>query len=227
MRKATFNLFRLMGSIAIFAMFSIVANAQFKAAVQGTVADSSGGLVSGATVTLTSNETQRSQTATTSDEGFYRFSALAPGLYTLTVEQTNFKKQVIQKLDVAAENVQGVDIVLTAGGIAETVIVTDSSAATLDTENANVQKSITTEEIRKLPQTGRDPYELAKLAPGILAPGARGGNGNSVGFPNTTGPGGSNTSIVQSENQVPISASGQRLSQDKRTKHNTKASFMY
>jgi len=42
---------------------------------------------------------------------------------------------------------------------------------------------------------------LAKLAPGVFAPGARGGNGNSVGLPNTTGPGGSNSSIVQSENQ--------------------------
>jgi len=151
---------------------------------------------------------------TTSSEGFYRFSSLAPGLYTLTVEQSNFKKQVIEKLAVAAENVQGVDILLTAGGINETVTVSDDSAASLETENGTVQRSITTEEIRKLPQTGRDPYELAKLAPGILAPGARGGNGNSVGFPNTTGPGGSNSSIVQSENQVPISASGQRLSQN-------------
>jgi hypothetical protein len=191
-----------------------VAHAQFRAAIQGTVADQTGGVVSGATVTLTNNETGRSQTVTTSDDGFYRFSALAPGLYNLTVEQANFKKQVIENLSVAAENVQGVDVVLTTGGISETVTVTDETSAALETENANVQKSITTEEIRKLPQVGRDPYELAKLAPGILAPGARGGNGNSVGFPNTTGPGGSNSSIVQSENQVPISASGQRLSQN-------------
>lgn len=190
------------------------ANAQFRAGVQGTVTDSSGGLVAGATVTLTSNETQRTQTTTTSDEGFYRFSALAPGLYTLTVEQANFKKQVIESLSVAAENIQGVDVILTTGGVNETVTITDDNAAALETENGSVQRSISTEEVRNLPQTGRDPYELAKLAPGILAPGARGGNGNSVGFPNTTGPGGSNSSIVQSENQVPISASGQRLSQN-------------
>ena len=208
---------RFLGVIfaVIFAVtFSSVAHAQFRAAIQGTVADESGAVVAGATATLTNKETGRSQTVTTSDDGFYRFSALAPGLYTLTVEQTNFKKQVIENLDVAAENVQGVDVVLTTGGISETVTVTSENTAALETENANVQKSITTEEIRKLPQVGRDPYELAKLAPGILAPGARGGNGNSVGFPNTTGPGGSNSSIVQSENQVPISASGQRLSQN-------------
>ena len=213
MRKATFNLIRLMGCIALLAMFSIIANAQFRAAVQGAVTDNTGAIVAGATVTLTNNETNRSQQVTTSDSGFYRFSGLAPGKYNLTVEQANFKKQVVENLNVDAENVQGFDVVLEVGGISETVTVTDD-AATLQTENANVQKSITTEEIRRLPQSGRDPYELAKLAPGILAPGARGGNGNSVGFPNTTGPGGSNSSIVQSENQVPISASGQRLSQN-------------
>jgi hypothetical protein len=213
MQKAFTKFFGGLMCGAMILALSVVALAQFRAGIQGTVTDSSGGVISGATVTLTSNETKRSQTVTTSDEGFYRFSSLAPGLYTLTVEQTNFKKQVIENLSVAAENTQGVDIVLTAGGITETVTITDVTTG-LETENANVQKSITTEEIRKLPQVGRDPYELARLAPGILAPGARGGGGNSVGLPNTTGPGGSNSSIVQSENQVPISASGQRLSQN-------------
>ena len=204
----------LVSAIIFVVIFSSVAHAQFRAAIQGTVADESGAVVAGATVTLINNETARSQTATTSGEGFYRFSGLAPGLYKLTVEQTSFKKQVIENLEVSAENVQGVDVLLTTGGISETVTVTGENSAALETENANVQKSITTEEIRKLPQTGRDPYELARLAPGILSPGARGGNGNSVGLPNTTGPGGSDSSIVQSENQVPISASGQRLSQN-------------
>ena len=207
---------KFLGGIVAFALvliFSLTALAQFRAAVQGVVTDSTGAIVAGATVTLVNNETGRTQTATTSGEGFYRFSSLAPGKYNLTVEQTGFKKQVVENLDVAAENVQGADVVLDAGGISETVTVTAEPTA-LETENGSVQKSITTEEIRRLPQQGRDPYELARLAPGVLAPGARGGNGNSVGLPNTTGPGGSNSSIVQSENQVPISASGQRLSQN-------------
>ncbi len=203
----------ILTGIIVF-LFNFAAYGQFRAAIQGTVADENGAVIAGATVTLTFNETGRSQTITTSEDGFYRFSSLAPGRYTLTVEQANFKKQLIENLDVAAENVQGVDVVLTTGGIAETVTVTGETTAALETENANVQKSISTQEVRNLPQVGRDPYELARLAPGILSPGARGGNGNSVGLPNTTGPGGSNSSIVQSENQVPISASGQRLSQN-------------
>ncbi|MBV8205195.1 MAG: TonB-dependent receptor, partial [Acidobacteria bacterium] len=42
--------------------------------------------------------------------------------------------------------------------------------------------------------------------------GARGANGSSMNLANTTGPGGSNLSIYQVENQVNISANGQRIS---------------
>ena len=199
----------LMVCVAILA-FSIVANAQFRAAVQGTVSDSGGGVIAGAIVTLINNETGRTQTATTGDNGFYRFSGLAPGSYSVTVEQANFNKRVIENIDVAAEVVQGTDVILEAGGVSETVTVTDEAPA-LETENANVQKAIGTAEIRNLPQAGRNPYELLRLTPGVFGDSARSGSGQAVNLPNSPGPGGSNSSIFQSENQVPISASGQRV----------------
>ena len=124
---------------------AISAHAQFRAAVQGSVTDPNGAVVSGANVTLTSNETGRSQQTTTSGNGFYRFSGLAPGLYTLTVEQQNFQQQKLENINVAAENTQGLDVVLTAGGINETVTVSSDATPALETENPNVQKSITTE----------------------------------------------------------------------------------
>ncbi len=190
---------------------SLTANAQFRAAVQGVVTDSTGAIVMGATVNLTNNETGRTQTQTTGDNGFYRFSSLAPGSYSLTVEQANFKKQTIENLAVAGENVQGVDVMLEAGGISEVVTVNDEAPA-LETENATVQRAIGTEEVRNLPQSGRNPYELLRLTPGVFGDSARGGNGQVVNLPNQTGPGGSIVSVFQSENQVPVSASGQRVS---------------
>jgi hypothetical protein len=204
---------KLIAGLMLTVFMAIAGSAQFRAGVQGTVTDAGGGTVAGATVTLTSKETNQSQTTTTSDDGFYRFTGLAPGLYTLTVEQQGFKKSAIDDVKVDAESVKGLDVTLAAGVISETVTV-EAENTGIETENANVQKSISTIEVRNLPQVGRDPYELARLAPGVLAPGARSGSGNSVGLPNTTGPGGSNSSIFQSENQVPISASGQRLSQN-------------
>jgi hypothetical protein len=102
--------------------------------------------------------------------------------------------------------------VLSAGGISETVTVSAENTD-LQTEDPNVRRTISNTEILRLPQQGRDPYELARLTPGVFGAGARGSNGGSVGLPNTTGPGGSSVSIFQTENQVPISANGQRLRQ--------------
>ncbi len=190
----------------------VTANAQFKASIQGTVSDATGGLVPDATVTVTNKETNSKQTTTSSGEGFYRISGLPPGTYLLVVEKNGFKKQIFENVGISAETTQGLNIVLETGQVAETVTISETTAQSLGTENGEVSRAMSTREIRELPQVGRDPYELARLTPGVLGDGSRGSNGNAVNLPNTTGPGGSNNSIFQTENQVQISANGQRLS---------------
>jgi hypothetical protein len=188
--------------------------AQFKAGVQGTVKDSSGGLVPEAKVILTNTETGKTQETTTTDEGFYRISGLPPGKYTLTTEKPGYKKSVLESVTIGAENVQGVDILLETGDVSATVTVSDESSSQLETENANVRGAITTEEIQRLPQVGRDPYSLIRIAPGVFGDTARGGPGNKATFiPGTEElGGGSNTGVFQTENQVQVSANGQRVS---------------
>lgn len=214
MPRTSFSLARLIvcGCFIMFAM--ITAQAQFRAAIQGTISDSAGALVPGAKVTLKDLETGKTQEATSSDEGFYRIVGLAPGKYELTVEKQGYQKSLAQNVTVGAEVVQGVDVILEIGEVTAVVTVTQEATAELQTENANVAKDITPQEIKRLPQVGRDPYELARLTPGIFGDASRGGNGNSAGLPNAgsnTGPGGSNNSIFQAENQVQISANGQRV----------------
>lgn len=207
-------------SIRLFVCASMVAalaatgNAQFTASIGGTVKDAAGASVSGVNVTITNAETGKSQQTVTGDEGFFRVSGLPPGTYTVTADASGFKKKVIENLVVHAEETQGVTITLEAGQVSESVTVsaTASDTAQIHTENANVDRAITTREILRIPQAGRDPYELIRMTPGVFGDGARGGAGQAVNLPNTTGPGGSNTSIFQVENQVPISANGQRVS---------------
>ncbi|MDT7687382.1 MAG: hypothetical protein QOE46_141 [Acidobacteriota bacterium] len=212
MRKKLMALLRATLCVLVLLSLAASARAQFRAGLQGTVTDQSGAVVPGATLTLKNNETGRTQTVTSGDEGFYRITELPPGLYTLVIEKAGFKKTTFESLTVNAEQVQGVDVVLTAGEVAETVTVTSDSQTSLDTENPNVNKAITTQEVRRLPQFGRDPYELLRLTPGVFGDAGRGGSGGSVGLPNSTGPGGSNTSIFQVENQPQITANGQRVS---------------
>lgn len=197
----------------VFLLLTVSAFGQFRAGVQGTITDSVGAVVPGARVVLTSKETGQTLETTASDEGFYRFSALAPGQYSVTVESSAFKKSVIENVKVDAESILGVNVTLEAGGVSETVtVVADPSVATLETEDGNLRKTIGTEEVLRLPQPGRDPYELARLAPGVFGAGARSSNGNATFLPNTAGPGGSNLGIFATENVQPISANGQRVS---------------
>ena len=194
--------------------FGVTAEAQFKASIQGTVRDGSGAVVSGATVIAVSVETAKTQHAVTGEEGFYRIDGLAPGTYNVVVESSGFKKKTVENIALHAEGAQAVNITLDAGQVSESVTVTATTdeAAQIHTENGNVGRAITTREILRIPQNGRDPYELVRITPGVFGNGARSGTGQAVNLPNTTGPGGSNSSIFQVENQVPVSANGQRVS---------------
>jgi len=207
------SLTHIAASALLLLLTSLTASAQFKATIQGTVTDNSGAVVAGATVAVTNLETNKVTTTTTTDDGFYRVGGLPPGRYTVMAELAGFKKAVVEDVVVQAEEPRGVDLKLEAGQVTESVTVTaGNEVAPLQTENADVTRAITRQEILRIPQVGRDPFELIRLAPGVFGSGARSGSGGSVGLPNTTGPGGSNVSVFQTENQVPVTANGQRLS---------------
>lgn len=202
---------------ALLSLCAVSAYAQFKASVQGTVMDSRGGVVAGAKVTVTDQATGVSHDAVTNDQGYYRVNELPPGSYTVTVEATGFKQSISKDLIVQAEQPRGFDITLAVGAVSEQITVSATNVG-LQTEDASIATTISRQEIERLPEFGRDPYELIRLAPGVFGDGARTGDGRSAGFPNgpgsvggTGGPGGSTASIFQSENQQPISANGQRI----------------
>src|SRR4051794_28853475 len=99
-----------MSTVRTLALFFIgtAAFAQFRASLQGTVTDPTGAVIPNATVILTNKETNRKQTTTTSADGFYRFSGLAPGSYSIAAEAPGFKRQSLEDVAVAAEQTQGV-----------------------------------------------------------------------------------------------------------------------
>src|SRR3984893_11753795 len=183
--------------------------AQFKASLQGTVMDAGQAAIAGAKVTVTNEASGATRETETSDQGFYRVSELPPGKYTVKVNATGFKESVSNSIEVQAEEPRGFDVSLQIGTASETVTVSASGEA-LHTENANTGTTISTEEIDRLPQLGRDPYELLRLTPGVFGDSSRGGNGGANNLPNSTGPGGSNASIFQIENSVQVVANGQR-----------------
>src|SRR5712692_8483411 len=202
--------FRWILMLACVTLFTSAAHAQFKASIQGTILDPNGGAVASAKVTVANEATGVTRDTVTSAEGFYRVSELPPGTYTVTVEASGFKQATSKGIVVEAEQPRGLDVTLQVGNVQESVIVT-ASAGGLETENANVNTTIGTQEVLTLPQFGRDPYELLRMAPGVFGDNARQGNGNSFALPQQVGPGQSNSSIFQTENQVQVVSNGQRV----------------
>ena len=197
--------------LACASIFAVCASAQFKASIQGTVLDAKGGVVGGAKVTVTNQGTGAIQDTVASSEGYYRVSELPPGNYSVAVEAPGFRKFTAQNVIVEAEQPRGLDVALDVGAVSEQVTVT-ASQQVLQTEDGSISSTISADQIEHLPQVGRDPYELLKLAPGVFGDGSRTAGGLAANLPNSGGPGGSNSSIFLLENQVQVTANGQRNS---------------
>ncbi len=187
------------------------AHAQFNAGIQGTVTDSTGAVVKGAKIIVTSQETGASQEMTSNDEGFYSVSHLAPGLYTINASFTGFKGKVITDVQIKAEEMSGLNLALDAGAVTEQITVNGDTLPTLQTEDASISGTISQQQVQELPQFRGDPFELLRLTPGVFGLGARTSNGNAANLPNYAGTGGSIFGIFQTENSVQVSAGGQRV----------------
>ncbi|HEX4168176.1 MAG TPA: TonB-dependent receptor [Bryobacteraceae bacterium] len=211
LRRAALSAF----SVFFFFILSLQSlEAQYRGSFQGTITDASGAVVPGAKVTLTNVDTNISRETTTGDAGTYAFPSLAPGRYSFKVEKTGFATQVVNNVVLTSEQAQGQDIqVQVAKQTAQTVTVNASEEPALDTENANVAATFSSQTVQALPTFGRDTFQVAALAPGTFGDNARGAGGSSSqNLPGSQGPGGSSGtgSIFQTENQVQIVANGTR-----------------
>lgn len=190
---------------------AIPASAQFSASLSGTVLDTTQAIIPSAKVTLTNNATHATQTVTSGTAGTYQFNELPPGIYTVTSTAKGFQQNTVSNVAVAAETPRSLDLTMEIGAETQTVNVNADAVPLLQSSDASIGTTIDGAEIERLPIFGSDPYELLRTAPGISGDGARSGSGGAVFLPNGAGPGGSNSGIFQTENQVQISADGQRV----------------
>jgi hypothetical protein len=138
-------------------------------AVLGTVSDSSGGRVSGATVTLTNEGTNASVSATTGDDGGYKFTPVKIGTYKVTVTIQGFQTTTQHGLVVNVGENLVADFTLKPGSVSETVEVT-TTAPVLQSQDASVGQVIDSKNVNDLPLNGRNFTFLAQLAAGVNTP---------------------------------------------------------
>ena len=209
-RSRVRGLVRTMALGVMVGVCASAANAQFRASIQGTVTDPDGGVIPGAILTLTDNDTNRVLTATSNDSGVYNFNALAPDHFTLSATAKGFQQKVISNVAIIPEQANAVNVQLVIGEATTTVNVSSDAVAALDTETANLQGVVTSDQIQHMPSAGRDVFQLAQLAPGAFGDGAQGGGGGSHNIPGSQGPGGTGatTGIFQTENGPQTLAGG-------------------
>jgi hypothetical protein len=184
--KQPFGLAALLAALMLLLPGMAAAQSVVTGAVSGTVTDSSGAVIAGATINLRSNDTAAVLFATTNTTGAYQFTLLKPGSYTLEVSHTGFK-QLAQATDVLLGQITLVNIKLEVGATSDTVTVTEQGAL-LQTEDANISSNFDTQQIQNIPNPGGDITYVAQTAPGITMNNSTGGgygNFSAFGLPAT------------------------------------------
>jgi hypothetical protein len=139
------------------------------ATVRGTVTDSSGGVLPGATVVVTNSGTSATREQTTDERGGYLFAGLFAGTYQLKVELSGFKTFERRNIVLSPNDTRGVDVILEVGQLAEIVQVT-SPIEEIQTETGAREGLIRAEQIDNLSIIGRSSLELLRILPGVVAP---------------------------------------------------------
>ena len=141
---------------------------EFRAAISGTVTDSSGAAVPGVTVTATETRTGARSVVVSDGSGQYVAPFLAPGDYEFTAELSGFKQYTRRGLHLAAGSHAILDVRLDIGEVSESVQV-HADAPLVNVANASVGQTVTTKEVEDLPLNGRTPMMFAQLAVGVIA----------------------------------------------------------
>jgi hypothetical protein len=135
----------------------------------GTVTDSSGAALPGATVTIEQTETKLSRELVSDAAGAYHFTAVPSGTYTISVKMNGFRTYS-RSVPVSLNSVARVDVKLEIGQLSESVQVSAESPV-LQTDKAEVRAELKAQELENLPvPIGRNYQQLFKVIPGFTPP---------------------------------------------------------
>jgi hypothetical protein len=163
------------------------------AVVTGTVLDSSGAVVPGATVKVVNQDTNIVSAKQTNGAGLFTIINLLPGRYVLTVTKAGFKTVALPVFELEVNQTLNQSITMPVGAATETVEVSASSvAATIQSATTELGTTVDEVEMHELPLNGRNFTQLLLLQPGVnpvnTAQGSNGigsADGGNIGIPGT------------------------------------------
>ncbi|MGQ0734710.1 MAG: carboxypeptidase regulatory-like domain-containing protein [Acidobacteriota bacterium] len=155
-------------AVLAFAMaLSTTALAQQAGTLSGIVRDQQGAVLPGVTVTVSSPALiGGARVAPTGEAGGYQFSGLPPGMYLVTYELSGFARVSRENIVIQVAQTTRLDVVMNVGTLQETVTVSGESPV-VDVSSTVTQTNITKDLYDAIP-TGRNPWVMAGLVPGVV-----------------------------------------------------------
>ena len=140
--------------------------AQGTSAIRGVVSDEQGGVLPGATVLATHEETGTFRETVTGPGGEYSLASLQPGPYTLSARLAGFRELITENIVLQVGPTVQIDLALQIGALEESLTVTGESPL-VDLTSAQVGGNVSEEELRDLPSSSRNFTSFVALLPGV------------------------------------------------------------
>jgi hypothetical protein len=158
----------VLAAIFFLSALAVNGNAQtFRGTILGTVTDSSGAAVSGATVSVKNTGTGLLRTVTTDDDGNYSTPELPIGTYSVTVEKSGFKAGLVSGISVEVSTERRADVALQPGDVSQIVEVSGDTLPQVESTSNTLGGIIESTVVTNLPVNGRDYQKLIFLVPGV------------------------------------------------------------
>jgi hypothetical protein len=164
-------LLALIVTVAATCLLPSIAHAQSISTVTGTVSDTSGAAVPGASIKLIDTRTNAAYFGKTAGDGTYRLSDLPPGPgYSLSVTKDGFQVFIINNLYLPVATATTQDVTLQLGTVSEKVEVTAQGSVSLDTTDTAIGNNLDMHAVASLPNEFRDnPGNLLRLEVGVVS----------------------------------------------------------
>jgi hypothetical protein len=153
--------------VVVLVLAAIPAVAQLPTGtILGTVKDSSGASIPGAMVTLKNTDTNLTKTATTEQDGSYRFPELAVGHYEMTATAAGFRTETRTGLNLEVTQQGVINFSLQVGATTQQVTIT-SDIPLVNTQDSTLGGTVNETKMAELPLNGRNYIDLALYRPGV------------------------------------------------------------
>jgi outer membrane receptor protein involved in Fe transport len=169
MRQKQGMCFRLSLLTAMMLCLAAMAVGQSTATLQGIVKDQKAAVVAGAKVTARNTATGLERNTQTDTDGNYQIAALPVGIYSVQVEASGFKRQLLSDLSVEVGRTIVRDFALEIGSLEQNVTVT-ADTPVIETATTSVGQVINQRTVQEIPLNGRHFVDLGLLIPGSVTP---------------------------------------------------------